>query len=144
MKRNDGDLRRIRTVACLLLDRHAGADPGAWKCWRLFECRFNPWFAAEIERVWSIGSPILTKARGKMYTITFEAILFLKVNHRFWTIHDVNRALAMARSCALPPSVCVCVCDMDAGDDLMDMVVSSGDVGGCRASFISYHCWVYS
>ena len=36
------------------------------------------------------------------------------------------------------------MCDMDAGDDLMDMVVSSGDVGGCRASFISYHCWVYS
>ena len=48
---------------------------------------------AEVERLWSIAKHILTDVRkGMMDPIMFEAILFLKLNRRLWTLDDAVQA----------------------------------------------------
>jgi hypothetical protein len=40
--------------------------------------------SAEVERLWSVASYILTTQRQSMTPQLFEAIIFLKTNHEFW------------------------------------------------------------
>ena len=56
-------------------------------------CDFIYGSCAEVERLWSIAKHILTDVRkGMMDPIMFEAILFLKLNRRLWTLGDVVQA----------------------------------------------------
>ncbi|GFH44601.1 hypothetical protein CTEN210_01075 [Chaetoceros tenuissimus] len=49
--------------------------------------------AAEVERLWSHAKHILTDERmGMMHPINFEAVLYVKMNRRFWDIVDVAHA----------------------------------------------------
>jgi hypothetical protein len=48
---------------------------------------------AEVKRLWSISSYILTKQRQRMTPQLFEAILFLRYNERFWDLSLVADAM---------------------------------------------------
>ena len=49
--------------------------------------------AAEVERLWSLAKHILEDdRRGMMSEDMFEALLFLKVNRRFWNEQNVAEA----------------------------------------------------
>jgi hypothetical protein len=60
-------------------------------------CDFIYGSAAEVERLWSICSNILTDQRKGMTPQLFEAIVFLKQNHRFWDASTVAKAMVMAK-----------------------------------------------
>ena len=51
--------------------------------------------AAEVERLWSIAKYILTDQRKSMTPQMFEALLFLKINERFWDLALVQKAMHM-------------------------------------------------
>ena len=53
-------------------------------------CDFILGSVAEVERLWSTAKHILTEERrGMMHPILFEALLFLKENHRLWGLEEV-------------------------------------------------------
>jgi hypothetical protein len=54
--------------------------------------------AAEVERMWSLMKNILTKKRQGMMPQLAKALVFLKVNQRFWGMGEVVREMGMARS----------------------------------------------
>jgi hypothetical protein len=54
--------------------------------------------AAEVERLWSTASLILTKSRSSLLPITFEAIIFLSYNRALWNIHDVHDAVQLGNA----------------------------------------------
>ena len=58
-------------------------------------CDFILGSSAEVERMWSTASLILTLPRAGMYPITMEAILYLKYNRDWWGIVEVNEAMNM-------------------------------------------------
>lgn len=60
-------------------------------------CDFIPGSAVEVERLWSHAELILRTARRKMSPILFEALLFIKFNHRFWDVHLVADAISEVR-----------------------------------------------
>jgi hypothetical protein len=60
--------------------------------------------AAEVERLWSVAKYILTETRRQMDPAMFETIIFLKINHEYWSqatvceaIMNVKKARAAAR-----------------------------------------------
>ena len=53
-------------------------------------CDFIFGSAAQVEWLWSLAKSILTNQRSSLTPHLFEALLFLKVNKRFW---EDNRAL---------------------------------------------------
>ena len=60
---------------------------------RYVNCDFIFGSCAEVERLWSIAKFILTDERkGKMSPVVFEAILYLKMNERFWDLNDITAA----------------------------------------------------
>ena len=60
---------------------------------RYVNCDFIFGSCAEVERLWSIAKFILTdERRGRMTPGMFEALLFLKINKRFWGLEDVVKA----------------------------------------------------
>jgi hypothetical protein len=56
-------------------------------------CNFIFGSTAEVERLWSISSYILTKQRRRMTPQLFESILFLRYNERFWDLDLVVQAM---------------------------------------------------
>jgi hypothetical protein len=56
--------------------------------------------SAEVERLWSVASYILTTQRQSMTPQLFEAIIFLKTNHEFWDLGMVVDAVQQARTVA--------------------------------------------
>lgn len=48
--------------------------------------------AAEVERLWSMADPVLTKRRMTMSPLVFECIMYLKYNADLWDINDVVEA----------------------------------------------------
>jgi hypothetical protein len=60
-------------------------------------CDFIYGSAAEVEHLWSICSHILTDERKGMTPQLFEALVFLKQNHRFWDASTVAKAMSMAK-----------------------------------------------
>ena len=61
-------------------------------------CDFILGSAAEIERLWSIATNVLTDERKKMSPLMLEAVLFLRVNCRLWDVQTVKQALHMSRN----------------------------------------------
>jgi hypothetical protein len=53
--------------------------------------------AAEVERLWSIASDIMQTNRRGMSPMLLEALLFLKINRRFWDLNAVRRAMNNVR-----------------------------------------------
>ncbi len=49
--------------------------------------------AAEAERLRSLAKYVLTDHRGPMTPKLFEASVFLKMNHLFWDVSLVSRAI---------------------------------------------------
>ncbi len=48
---------------------------------------------AEVERLWSLARNVLPYNRGRTQPLRVEALLFLKVNDRFWNQVTVEEAL---------------------------------------------------
>ena len=48
---------------------------------------------AEIERIWSIAKYLLSDNRKKIEPEVFEALLFLKANHAYWDINNIQTAM---------------------------------------------------
>ena len=48
---------------------------------------------AMVEWLWSLANYIMVDERKAMSPIMLEAVLFLKVNNRFWDIHVVRQAM---------------------------------------------------
>ena len=65
---------------------------------RYINCDFVFGSCAEVERLWSIAGNILTDNRKSMAPQLFEAILFLRVNQRFWNNDTVLEAVHNAKS----------------------------------------------
>ena len=61
-------------------------------------CDFILGSAAEVERLWSIATNVLTDERKKMSPLMLEAVLFLRVNCRLWDVQTVKQALHMSRN----------------------------------------------
>ena len=59
-------------------------------------CDFILGSAAEVERLWSIATNVLTDERKKMSPLMLEAVLFLRVNSRLWDVQTVKQALHMS------------------------------------------------
>ena len=60
---------------------------------RYVNCDFIFGSCAEVERLWSVAKFVLTDERkGKMSPVVFEAILYLKMNERFWDLNDITAA----------------------------------------------------
>jgi len=58
-------------------------------------CDFVLGSSAEVERVWSMCTRILSMARAGMFPVTLEAIIYLKYNHEWWGMADVQEAIEM-------------------------------------------------
>jgi hypothetical protein len=56
-------------------------------------CNFVYGSTAEVERLWSVASYVLTKQRRRMTPQLFESILFLRYNERFWDQTTVAEAM---------------------------------------------------
>jgi hypothetical protein len=56
------------------------------------DCRFLVATTNTVERLFSTSRSIMTYQRSSMSPIMFEAILFLKVNRRFWDLKTVVMA----------------------------------------------------
>jgi hypothetical protein len=54
--------------------------------------------AAEVERVWSVARYVLTTQWMGLTPLMFEALMFLKMNERFWDQSMVVEAMGMART----------------------------------------------
>jgi hypothetical protein len=54
--------------------------------------------AAEVERVWSVARYVLTTQRMGLTPLMFEALMFLKMNGRFWDQSLVVEAMGMVRT----------------------------------------------
>ena len=54
--------------------------------------------AAEVERLWSIATNVLTDERKKTTPLMLEALLFLRVNEPLWDVNMVKQAIHMARN----------------------------------------------
>lgn len=52
----------------------------------------------EMEKVWSVSKYLLPDTRKCMESVVFEALLFLKVNHRYWNLNSVRIAMADVRN----------------------------------------------
>jgi hypothetical protein len=50
---------------------------------------------AEIERLWSVGEPIMCKTRFSMTPYLFEALIFLKYNRKYWNKELVVQAMRL-------------------------------------------------
>jgi hypothetical protein len=61
------------------------------------DCSFIFGSAAEVERLWSVASYVLTDQRSRMTPMLFEAILFLRYNERFWNQGMVTKAIVIAK-----------------------------------------------
>ena len=61
-------------------------------------CDFILGSAAEVERLWSIATNVLTDERKKMSPLMLEAVLFLRVNCRLWDVQTVKQALHMSQN----------------------------------------------
>ncbi len=53
---------------------------------------------AEVERLWSLAKYVLTDHRRQMTPQLSEALVFLKMNHRFWDARLFIEAIGGARS----------------------------------------------
>jgi hypothetical protein len=62
------------------------------------DTRFIFGSAAEVERLWSIAKHVLTDHRQSMTPLLFEAILFLRINERFWGADTVALARVNIKS----------------------------------------------
>ena len=54
--------------------------------------------AAEVERLWSIATNVLTDERKKTSPLMLEAVLFLRINSRLWDVQTVKQAVHMSRN----------------------------------------------
>ena len=61
-------------------------------------CDFILGSAAEVERLWSIAKYVLTENTRSMTPQMFEALMFLRLNERFWDEQLVSEAINGARS----------------------------------------------
>ena len=61
-------------------------------------CDFILGSAAEVERLWSIATNVLTDERKNTSPLMLEALLFLRVNERLWDASTVKQAMHMARN----------------------------------------------
>lgn len=61
-------------------------------------CEFIYGSSAEVERLWSVAGYVLTAQRMGMTPQMLEAILFLKLNSRFWGLELCVRAISMVKS----------------------------------------------
>ncbi len=61
-------------------------------------CDFVLGSVAEVERLWSIAKSILGTQRMHMTPITLEALLFLRMNKRYWDLSLASTAMAQSRS----------------------------------------------
>ena len=59
-------------------------------------CDFILGSAAEVERVWSIATTVLTDEQKNTSPLMLEALLFLRVNERLWDASTVKQAINMA------------------------------------------------
>ena len=59
-------------------------------------CDFILGSAAEVERLWSIATNVLTDERKNTSPLMLEALLFLRVNERLWDASTVKQAINMA------------------------------------------------
>lgn len=59
---------------------------------KYINCSFIPGSVAEVERLWSTAKYILSENRQSMTPELFEALLFLKLNSRFWDVSLVSDA----------------------------------------------------
>ena len=59
-------------------------------------CDFILGLAAEVERLWSIATNVLTDEWKKTSPLMLEAVLFLQVNSRLWDVQTVKQALHMS------------------------------------------------
>jgi hypothetical protein len=60
-------------------------------------CDFILGSAAEVERLWSIAGQVFPKNRANMHPIQVEALLFLRINKRFWDKLEVVEAMKRAK-----------------------------------------------
>lgn len=60
-------------------------------------CDFILGSAAEVERLWSIAGKVFPKDRANMHPIQVEALLFLRINKRFWDKREVVEAIRQAK-----------------------------------------------
>lgn len=61
-------------------------------------CDFIVWSVAEIERLISMSNYVPAYNRKSMTPQLFEAILFLKLNERFWNSNAVSESIYRAHS----------------------------------------------
>ena len=61
-------------------------------------CDFILGSAAEVERLWSVASHVLTDERKNTSPLMLEALLFLQVNFWLWDMHTVKQAFHMSRN----------------------------------------------
>ena len=54
--------------------------------------------AAEVERLWSIATNVLTDERKKTSPLMLEAVLFVRINSRLWDVQTVKQAVHMSRN----------------------------------------------
>jgi hypothetical protein len=73
--------------------------------------------AAEVERLWSICKYILTNQRKSLTPLLFEALTFLKVNHRFWDLPMVQTAIHMSRTTKLEERLAEDLAALEVEDD---------------------------
>lgn len=57
------------------------------------DCSFILGSVAIVERLWSLSGHILRPERSRLLPINLEALLFLKINKRYWDEHLVQKAL---------------------------------------------------
>ncbi len=65
---------------------------------RYVNCDFMLGSVAEVERLWSLANYILPDTRKSTSRLTFEAVLFLKVNANYCNEHTEQLAYSRARS----------------------------------------------
>eukprot|EP00171_Calliarthron_tuberculosum_P012024 IDg12024t1 len=65
---------------------------------KYINCDFIIGSVAEVERLWSIAGNILCDNRMRMTPLLFEALVFLKVNKKYWDLNLVRKAMQNARS----------------------------------------------
>jgi hypothetical protein len=85
-------------------------------------CNFIYGSTAEVERLWSVSSYILTKQRRRMTPQLFEAILFLRYNERFWNLGLVVEAMKEDRMQQYAARVEKLVREDETGDDILQGV----------------------
>jgi hypothetical protein len=95
---DDGDDLAVPTSPVNMQERLRRMNDRGNEKSRYVDCDFIFGSAAEVERLWSVADFILRDQRKAMTPQLFEALIFLKVNKRFWGLNDVCLAMKEAKS----------------------------------------------